>query len=76
VLEDAIVAGPGDVDVAMITGTGFPPFHGGLLRWADSIGMRTILQRLEQLQARHGIRFESAGLIRERAGAGRGFYGD
>jgi 3-hydroxyacyl-CoA dehydrogenase/enoyl-CoA hydratase/3-hydroxybutyryl-CoA epimerase len=76
VLEDAIVAGPGDVDVAMITGTGFPPFHGGLLRWADSIGMRTILQRLEQLQARHGIRFEPAGLIRERAGAGRGFYGD
>jgi 3-hydroxyacyl-CoA dehydrogenase/enoyl-CoA hydratase/3-hydroxybutyryl-CoA epimerase len=76
VLEDAIVAGPGDVDVAMITGTGFPPFHGGLLRWADSIGMQNILQRLEQLQAQHGIRFEPARLIRERAGAGRGFYGD
>ncbi|MEO5511101.1 MAG: 3-hydroxyacyl-CoA dehydrogenase NAD-binding domain-containing protein, partial [Longimicrobiales bacterium] len=39
VLEDGIVAGPGDIDIAMITGTGFPPFRGGLLRYADSIGM-------------------------------------
>jgi 3-hydroxyacyl-CoA dehydrogenase/enoyl-CoA hydratase/3-hydroxybutyryl-CoA epimerase len=76
VLEDGIVATPGDVDVGMITGTGFPPFHGGLLRWADSIGMTHILQRLEQLRAQHGIRFEPAGLIRERARTGRGFYGD
>src|SRR5690606_34874272 len=36
VLEDGIVATPGDVDLGMITGTGFPPFRGGLLRWADT----------------------------------------
>jgi 3-hydroxyacyl-CoA dehydrogenase/enoyl-CoA hydratase/3-hydroxybutyryl-CoA epimerase len=74
VLEDRIVAGPGDVDLGMITGTGFPPFRGGLLRWADAIGMPQILARLEQLEAQHGPRFAPASLIRERAAAGRGFY--
>lgn len=74
ILADGIVATPGDVDLGMITGTGFPPFRGGLLRWADTLGMGVVLQRLEALAARHGERFEPAPLIRERAAAGRGFY--
>jgi 3-hydroxyacyl-CoA dehydrogenase / enoyl-CoA hydratase / 3-hydroxybutyryl-CoA epimerase len=75
IMEDGLVAGAGDVDLAMITGTGFPPFRGGLLRWADSLGMDVVLARLEQLEARHGPRFAPAPLIRERAAAHRGFYG-
>jgi 3-hydroxyacyl-CoA dehydrogenase / enoyl-CoA hydratase / 3-hydroxybutyryl-CoA epimerase len=74
ILEEGIVATAGDVDTAMITGTGFPPFRGGLLRWADALGMRAVLQRLERLAAEHGRRFEPAPLIRERAAAGSGFY--
>jgi 3-hydroxyacyl-CoA dehydrogenase / enoyl-CoA hydratase / 3-hydroxybutyryl-CoA epimerase len=74
VLEDGIVESAGSVDLGMITGTGFPPFRGGLLRWADSIGMQQVLRRLEELHAQHGARFEPAPLIRERAAAGRGFY--
>jgi 3-hydroxyacyl-CoA dehydrogenase / enoyl-CoA hydratase / 3-hydroxybutyryl-CoA epimerase len=73
-LEDGIVDTPGAVDLAMITGTGFPPFRGGLLRWADTLGTAAVLQRLEQLAAQHGARFEPASLIREYAAIGRGFY--
>jgi 3-hydroxyacyl-CoA dehydrogenase / enoyl-CoA hydratase / 3-hydroxybutyryl-CoA epimerase len=72
VLEDGIVATPGEVDLAMITGTGFPPFRGGLLRWADTLGMDTVRQKLEQLHAVHGARFQPARTIRERAS----FYGN
>jgi 3-hydroxyacyl-CoA dehydrogenase len=43
VLEDGIVAGPGEVDLGMITGTGFPPFRGGLLRYADGRGLGEIV---------------------------------
>jgi 3-hydroxyacyl-CoA dehydrogenase / enoyl-CoA hydratase / 3-hydroxybutyryl-CoA epimerase len=74
VLEDGIVASPADVDLGMITGTGFPPFRGGLLRWADSLGMETVLSRLLQLETTYGPRFEPAPLIRDRAASGRGFY--
>jgi 3-hydroxyacyl-CoA dehydrogenase / enoyl-CoA hydratase / 3-hydroxybutyryl-CoA epimerase len=73
-LEEQIVDSPGAVDLAMITGTGFPPFRGGLLRWADTLGMGAVLRRLEDLASTHGPRFEPATLIRQHAAAGRGFY--
>ncbi|MGB8464043.1 MAG: 3-hydroxyacyl-CoA dehydrogenase NAD-binding domain-containing protein, partial [Terrimicrobiaceae bacterium] len=37
-LEEHVVDDPRDVDFAMIMGTGFAPFRGGPLRYADSIG--------------------------------------
>ena len=73
-LGDGIAARAGDVDVAMITGTGFPPFRGGLLRYADTIGTREVLARLERLEQQHGVRFAPAPLLRERAASGSGFY--
>ncbi|MFQ5678987.1 MAG: 3-hydroxyacyl-CoA dehydrogenase NAD-binding domain-containing protein [Gemmatimonadota bacterium] len=72
-LADGVVAGAGDVDVAMVTGTGFPPFRGGLLRWADSEGLPRIVERLDELEARHGARFSPAPLLRELAEEGRRF---
>jgi 3-hydroxyacyl-CoA dehydrogenase / enoyl-CoA hydratase / 3-hydroxybutyryl-CoA epimerase len=74
ILEEDIVAGPGDVDLGMITGTGFPPFRGGLLRWADASGLALVERRLSELAARHGARFEPAPMIRAAAASGRGFY--
>ncbi|HZE19456.1 MAG TPA: 3-hydroxyacyl-CoA dehydrogenase NAD-binding domain-containing protein, partial [Candidatus Angelobacter sp.] len=38
-LEERVVARPEDVDLAMVFGTGFPPFRGGLLRYADAAGI-------------------------------------
>ena len=74
VLEEGIVPRAGDVDLGMIMGTGFPPFRGGLLRFADTIRTRTILSRLEELEERHGARFAPAELIRRLARENRGFY--
>jgi 3-hydroxyacyl-CoA dehydrogenase len=45
-LEEGVVARPHDVDLAMVYGTGFPPFRGGLLRHADSIGIGAVVERL------------------------------
>jgi 3-hydroxyacyl-CoA dehydrogenase len=74
VLEDGIVASAGDVDLGMITGTGFPPFRGGLLRYADALGLPTVLAKLEALEAEHGARFTPAPLLRRKAAAGERFY--
>lgn len=46
-LQDRIVETPHEVDLAMIMGTGFPPFRGGLLRYADSLGSVYIADQLE-----------------------------
>jgi len=46
-LEEGIVEEPGAIDVGMIFGTGFPPFRGGLLRYADHIGIDRVAGDLE-----------------------------
>ncbi len=45
--EAKIVETPHEVDLAMIMGTGFPPFRGGLCKYADSLGAKYIVERLE-----------------------------
>lgn len=73
-LDEGIVSTAGTLDLAMVMGTGFPPFRGGLLRYADSSNTRAVLDRLVQLQKAHGERFEPAPLVVRLAEAGRGFY--
>ena len=67
-LEEGVVDSADRVDLALIMGTGFPPFRGGLLRWADEVGLRRILEGLEQFESRFGSRFAPAPLLRELAG--------
>ncbi|MCB9502313.1 MAG: enoyl-CoA hydratase/isomerase family protein [Deferribacteres bacterium] len=73
-LEDGIVKTARDVDIGMIFGTGFPPFHGGLLTYADSIGATKVLERLEYYKEKCGPRFEPAQLIRDMAQKESRFY--
>jgi 3-hydroxyacyl-CoA dehydrogenase/enoyl-CoA hydratase/3-hydroxybutyryl-CoA epimerase len=51
ILDDEVVDSPGILDVAMIMGTGFPPFRGGLLRYADSLGLDRVRERLRHYAA-------------------------
>ena len=48
-LEEKVVASPEDADYGMILGTGFPPFRGGPLRYAENFGLKKIVTEMEQL---------------------------
>ena len=74
VLEDQIVRRAGDVDLAMIMGTGFPPFRGGLLRFADELALTSVAANLEELAETAGPRFDPAPLVIDLAAAGGTFY--
>lgn len=50
ILEDKIVERASDVDLGLIFGIGFPPFRGGLLRYADSEGVDKILGAIEKFK--------------------------
>ncbi len=73
-IEEQIVETPDEVDLAMIMGTGFPPFRGGLLRYADTIGTAKITDDLEAYAAKHGMRFKPSGPLRTLAKTNRAFY--
>ena len=71
ILEEKIAFDPADIDTGMIFGTGFPPFRGGLLRWADFVGARTIVERLSGFSESLGARFAPAPGLKELAVNGR-----
>ena len=75
-LEEGIIADPEALDIAMVMGTGFAPFRGGLLRYADERGVGLIRDRLCELAAEFGERFKAAPLIEKIAGNGGCFYSD
>jgi len=59
--------------MGLILGIGFPTFRGGLLRWADTVGLKQIVARLAKYEPL-GKRFEPTPQMRELAAAGKGFF--
>jgi 3-hydroxyacyl-CoA dehydrogenase/enoyl-CoA hydratase/3-hydroxybutyryl-CoA epimerase len=51
ILDDGIVKKPSDVDLGLIFGIGFPPFRGGLLRYADGEGLERIYKAIEKFSS-------------------------
>ena len=72
-LDDSVVDDPNDVDLAMILGTGFPPFRGGLLRHADAVGVGTIVERLTRRQ-QSGAPYGPCGRLQRMALGGERFH--
>ena len=74
-IEEGICDRPQDMDLAIIYGLGFPPYRGGILRYADAWGIRNVYEHLLKLEQEQGSRFKPASLLKEMADSGRTFYG-
>ena len=75
-IEEGICDRPQDMDLAMIYGTGFPPYRGGILRYADRWGIKNVYEKLIGLEKQYGLRFKPAGLIKEMTETGKKFYAE
>ena len=73
-IEEGICDRPQDMDLAMIYGTGFPPYRGGILRYADKWGLKNVYKKLVELEKRYGLRFAPAKRIKDMAEKGEVFY--
>jgi 3-hydroxyacyl-CoA dehydrogenase/enoyl-CoA hydratase/carnithine racemase len=74
-IQEEICDRPQDMDLAIIYGLGFPPYRGGILRYADAWGIRNVYEHLLKLEQEQGVRFKPASLLKEMAESGRTFYG-
>jgi 3-hydroxyacyl-CoA dehydrogenase/enoyl-CoA hydratase/3-hydroxybutyryl-CoA epimerase/enoyl-CoA isomerase len=74
-LEDGIVASPVEVDIALLYGLGFPPFRGGIFRWADAFGAPALLKAAEKHKPL-GALYAPTKQLTTLAGSGRGFHGE
>lgn len=57
-LEEGIVASSDDIDFAMILGTGWAPFRGGPMAYAQSIGETEVRDKMKQFYQTDGIIYE------------------
>jgi 3-hydroxyacyl-CoA dehydrogenase/enoyl-CoA hydratase/3-hydroxybutyryl-CoA epimerase len=75
-LQEDIVESPGDVDFAMVMGTGFAPFRGGPLRYADALGAQTIVDELTRFAEAGAPHYAPCARLAENAMSGKRFYED
>lgn len=59
-----------DIDIAVLAGIGFPQDKGGLLQYADLLGIDAVLAELNKLYEVYGERFFPAPLLKRMVGAG------
>jgi 3-hydroxyacyl-CoA dehydrogenase/enoyl-CoA hydratase/3-hydroxybutyryl-CoA epimerase len=70
--EEGVLRSVADANVGSIFGWGFAPFHGGALQFINAMGAEAFVARARELAARHGPRFEPAGIVvRQAANGGR-----
>lgn len=73
-LSEKVVRRPRELDLGTVIGIGFPPFRGGLLRYADSIGIEYVRKRLEEIYASSEPRRTVSDYLLNMEKEGRTFY--
>ena len=72
-VEEKVVDSPEDADYGMILGTGFAPFRGGPLRFAEHFGLKKVVDDSERL-AQSEEKFSPCEILRKHARGGTKFY--
>jgi 3-hydroxyacyl-CoA dehydrogenase len=73
VIEDGIAARSVDVDIVYVNGYGFPAWRGGPMKYAELVGLDTVVSRIRALHARFGHHWRPAPLLERLAAEGRTF---
>tara|TARA_R110002110_G_scaffold211304_1_gene424016 strand:- start:36744 stop:38780 length:2037 start_codon:yes stop_codon:yes gene_type:complete len=70
ILHEGIAASARDIDLVTVFGYGFPRWRGGLMHYADSLGAKNIVAKLDALAAQDPIAWKVSPFLRARAETG------
>ncbi|HEV8680739.1 MAG TPA: 3-hydroxyacyl-CoA dehydrogenase NAD-binding domain-containing protein, partial [Stellaceae bacterium] len=70
ILDEGKALRASDIDVMWLYGFGFPRYRGGLMYWADGIGVREVYNQIAAWHQRYGERWVPSPLLRRLAEAG------
>ncbi len=73
VIEDGVAARPSDIDVVFVNGYGFPRERGGPMKYADTLGLKTVLSMLRRFETENSLFWRPSPLIAKLADAGETF---
>jgi 3-hydroxyacyl-CoA dehydrogenase len=72
-LETGEVTHASDIDAVLVSHHGFPAWRGGPMFYADRVGLRSVLDRIQAFQRQHGGRWQPAPLLVDLARTNRTF---
>jgi 3-hydroxyacyl-CoA dehydrogenase len=76
ILEEGIALRASDIDMVYLTGYGFPPYRGGPMFYADTVGLDKVLAAIQRFQSGYqGAAWKPAPLLVKLAKEGRRFNG-
>ncbi len=70
ILDEGKAYRASDIDVMWLNGFGFPRYRGGLMYWADTIGVAEVYRQIQAWHQQYGERWAPAALLRRLAEAG------
>lgn len=74
ILEEGIALRAVDIDIVYLNGYGFPAWRGGPMFYADTVGLKKVLAKVEEFERRHGSDlWAPAPLLRKLAESGKTF---
>jgi 3-hydroxyacyl-CoA dehydrogenase len=73
ILEEGIAIRPSDIDIVWINGYGWPAYRGGPMYYADSIGLKTVVEKLKVHGPKLGAEFSISSLLEQLAAQGKKF---
>jgi 3-hydroxyacyl-CoA dehydrogenase len=73
ILEEGHALRAGDIDTIYLNGYGFPNYRGGPMWYADTVGLKNVLARIEEFHKEHGMLWEPAPLLKRLAEQGKTF---
>ncbi len=74
ILEEGIAQRASDIDMVYLTGYGFPPFRGGPMFYADTVGLNNVLAAIQRFQKGYqGAQWKPAPLLVKLAREGKRF---
>jgi len=73
ILEEGFALRAVDIDIIYLNGYGFPAYRGGPMWYADTVGLKSVYDRVLEFQKQHGEIWQPAPLLRELAEQGKKF---
>ncbi len=72
-VEEGVLRSVADANIGSIFGWGFSPFNGGTLQFINGYGLKKLIERSKQLEAKYGERFSVPKLLQDKADKGELF---
>ncbi len=73
ILEEGIALRSVDIDIVYLNGYGFPAWRGGPMFYADTVGLKNVLAKIEEFEKKHGELWAPAPLLKKLAQEGKTF---